>query len=98
MTRIIQQIDFQKSIQKRWLIYRESFLEKSDIFIHIFVTFMFGFCLLSILKGTKSFNENEKFFFTSVLSYFFVFRNYDLQKNNRKKIKSCSDKKHSKRK
>lgn len=92
--KIISQINFSKSIDKKWLIYKESYLDKFDTLIHILISISLFYSTYATLISQKKFNENERFFIYlfilgSLVAFFYYF-----QKINRKKIENRRNKKH----
>lgn len=58
----ILKIDFEKSIDKKWLFYKESYLDKFDTLIHILISLSICYSTYATLISQKKFNENERFF------------------------------------
>lgn len=60
--RVFPNFNVSKSIEQKRLIYKISFLEKVDVFIHILIFFGFIYGLFALYSSQKEFNENERFF------------------------------------
>ena len=58
----IPQIDSEKSIDKKWLFYKESYFDKFDTLIHILISISLCYSTYATLISQKKFNENERFF------------------------------------
>lgn len=67
-------INFSKSIEKKWLVYNESYFDKFDTFTHIFVTAVLWFGTIILITSQQNFNENERFFiYIFILIDLFIF-------------------------
>ena len=69
MMKRIYQLNFTKSIEKKCLIYKESYYDKFDTFTHLFIAIAMCYSVYSMCINQSDFNENERFF---VYLYFFA--------------------------
>ena len=66
--KLITQINFTKSIDKKWLIYKESYYDKFDTLTHILATLALSYSTYVTFISKDKLNENEKF-----VIYLFIF-------------------------
>jgi len=105
----ISQIDFDKSIDKKWLFYKESYFDKFDTLIHILISLSLCYSTYATLISQKKFNETERFLiclfiFASAVICFVTFKKLtekrlkliktkNGQQENKKQIKKLSQEK-----
>ncbi|TXF77345.1 hypothetical protein [Chryseobacterium sp.] len=84
----IPQINFSKSIEKKWLVYKESFFDRLDTFTHIIAALGICFATFMVLKNEQNLNENEKFFIylSGLISLSFCYITYKKLTEKRLKV------------
>lgn len=58
----IYELNFTKSINKKRLIYKESYYDKFDTFTHLFIAIVMCYSVYRMFVNQGNLNENERFF------------------------------------